>query len=69
MAQSKQDKQRSALTRLHAESQALQDQRESLQCQTYGLIAPCDKEINIRHEINILEYRLGMAGSVSECPF
>ena len=69
MSQSKQDKRRKALERLQAESLDLLNQRSSLQCQSYTLIPPCDNEIRLAHEINILKVRLGMDQPIQESIF
>ena len=69
MAQSKQQKQQKALTRLLYELQTEKESRASLQCQSYGLIEPSENEMRISREIFNLNCAMGLSFQAEECPF
>jgi len=67
--QTKQQRQQAALNRLLSQVTKLWDQRNSLQSQSYSLIAPCDNELRLAQEVNRLRYNLGLSCQLSPCPF
>ncbi len=67
MAQSKQQKQQKALTRLLSELQTEKESRASLQTQSYGLIEPSENEMRISKEIFNLNCAMGY--QAEESPF
>jgi hypothetical protein len=58
--QTKLQKQQAALTALLARLQAEKDQRESLQVQSFRLIAPCNEELRLSGEAYNLKVKLGL---------